>query len=212
MGAEIQSVFRTHKGKTVGSGIAGVLKVILAELLCRRHVQGAGVHVGDLLDGVVKDLPAGMGGQKLVFCGDLQVPDQRVLELPDNGVGLVVFDFGPESGLAVICPDAQMQVECLTPQAVVIHMDGISRHAHDGSPVGSRELYLLLLRGVVIHSPEGPSAGVVMPVHPVRQKLKASVRIIHADADSVLNDDRLVQEQVHIRRYGRCLPAGGHHK
>ena len=173
--AEIQPVLFSGEGKTIGSRVAGVLEVVLAEFLGGSHVQRPGVHVGNLSHRVLKNLSAGVRGEELVFLRNLQMAYQGILQLPDNGVRFVVFHGGPKADQGAFRPDFQPEGKGLPVHAVVVQEDGVGNLPYKGRFIGPGNLDFFLLRGVVIQAPEGLAAGVV--VSPEGKLLKAALRV-----------------------------------
>ena len=147
---KIEAVLFSHKGKAVGGGVAGILEVQLAEFLGRGHIESPCVHVGDLPHGIVKDLASGMGGEEFVIGGDLHMADKGVLQLPYDCVGLVVLEGCPKADLPSFFPDAQVQAERFAPKCAVIYPDGISFLTYHRLFTQGRNLYLFLVRGIVV--------------------------------------------------------------
>ena len=107
--AGLKAVFSANKGIAVGSGVARILQVVLAELLGRGHIERPGIHVGDFPNRVVEDLSAGMGGEKPVIGRNLQVADERVLQFADDGMGLMVLYRSAKMQLSVLTWRATVQ-------------------------------------------------------------------------------------------------------
>ena len=116
-----------------------------------------------------------MGGKKLIITRNLQVPDERVLQFPDDGMGFPVLQRCPEPDHRTLRPDFQAQGEGLAAHAVVLQEDRVRLPGDPGMFISPGNLDFLLLRRVVIQPPKGLSAGIVAPVH--GQFLQPSVRI-----------------------------------
>ena len=165
VGSEIQSVSGTRESKAVGRCIPWILQVVLAELLGRGHIQRPDIHVGDFPHGIVEDLSACMGCKELIIIRNLQMADERVLQFPDDGMGFPVFQRCSEPDHRSLRPDFQAQGEGLAAHAVVLQEDRVRLSGNPGVFIGPGNLDFLLLRRVVIQSPEGLSAGIVPSVH-----------------------------------------------
>ena len=88
--------------------------------------------------------------------------DERILQLPDNGMGLVVHYGGAKAHHVAIGPDFQAEVKIhAPPNPAIIQKEGIALLPQDRRFVGPGNLNLLLLRRVVVKAPEGRSAGIV---------------------------------------------------
>ena len=164
MRAEVEAVASADEGEAVGSGVARILEVVLAEFLRRGHVEGAGVDVCDLPNGIVEDLAAGVGRQKLVSFRQLQAADKGILELADDGVRLVVLYACPEADQGPFGPDLEAQVEGFSADAPVVEADGVAVTGHEGRLIRAADFDFLLLGRVVVKAPEWGAAGVVPPV------------------------------------------------
>ena len=165
VGPEIQPVSGTRESEAVGCRVPRILEVVLTELLGRGHIQRPDIHVGDFPHGIVEDLSAGMGRKELIITWNLQIADERVLQFPDDGMGLPVFQRCPEPDHRTLRPDFQAQGEGLAAHAVVLQEDRVCLFCDSGLFIGPGNLDFLLLRRVVIQSPEGLSAGIVPSVH-----------------------------------------------
>ena len=136
-----------------------------------------------------------MRGKQFIALWELQFANQRVLELTDYGVGLVVQELGPEAHLSALGPDLQVKVEGLAVQAVVIDPYGICLLRDHRLAVRRPDLYLLALRSVVIKPPQPCAAGIIEPGGTVGHKRQAAVRIIYTEGNTVGNNGGLRKEE-----------------
>ena len=111
MTAKIQAVFLPYECEAVGCGIARILQVVLTKVLVRFHIKRTLGHVENSLQRIVEQLTSGMGGQKLVPFGKLEIADERILEFPYDGMGLVIGEFGSKSEAVAFRGDCQAQVD-----------------------------------------------------------------------------------------------------
>ena len=123
--AEVQAVLLPYEREAVGGCVAGVLQVVLAELLRRSHIQRTHVHVGYFPHWVLEHLPAGVRGQQTVVPGNVETADQRILEFAHYGVRLVVLKGCGKTHHAALRPDFKVQGEGLAGQRVIIQAHGI---------------------------------------------------------------------------------------
>ena len=140
------------------------MKVVLAELLRRGHIECTRANVGNGAHRIVEDLPSGVGGEQLVPLRQLQVADERVLKFADYCVRLVVLYRRAEAHQRAFSPDLQNQLESHAAQSVVGEPQCIFLACDHRLAVGAAYFNLLTLRSIIIESPEGRSSGIVAPV------------------------------------------------
>ena len=206
--AKVQAVLRPNKGKAVAGGVTRVLEVVLTELLCWGHVQRAGVYIGNLVYGVVEQLTAGMGSEQLIPFRQLQMADERVLQLADDGVRLMVLQSCPKPQLPVFRPNPQVKGKGFFAQGGVVYSDGVFFHTYLRSSVGCSDFYFFLFRRVVIQTPETAVAGVIVPVHIPAQEHEVTGSVVDGGAEAFLDNAGLVEEYGVLAGLRRCRGAG----
>ena len=160
--AEVQAVLLTHEGEAVGGSVAGVLQVVLAELLGRRHIEGTGADVGYRSYRIVENLPSGVCGKQFVSFRQLKVADKGILQLAYDGVWLAVLHRRSEPHHLAFGPNFQVQSERLSVQTVIIETYRVAAGCNGRYAVCRPYLYLLAVGCIVVQPPQTGSAGVIM--------------------------------------------------
>ena len=77
-----------------------------------------------------------------------------------------------------------MQLERISGKCGVVYMHGVSRHPYLRCSVKGSNLYLLLLRGVVVHPPQSAAAGVVVPVCAQTKESEVPGGLVYGEVDA----------------------------
>ena len=159
--------------------MARVLEVILTEVLVRLHVKGLGVHIDDKVDRVIVKLSSCVGCKELMTFRKAHVTDERVLELADDCVRLVVGHCRSEADCSVFKGhgEGEVHLQGLSSMDEVLICDGyhIALLGYRRCVFCAVDLHLLLVGSVVEYSPESCSRGIVVSCLSVGQGKKRSV-------------------------------------
>ena len=164
--SEVESVVLAEERVAVRCGVAGVLKIILTEILVRLHVEGLRVDIHDEVESVVVYLSSCVCSEKFMSLRKAHVTHERILELADYGSRLVVAHHRAEAYSSVLNLHSEGEVhpECLSPvyEVFVCNGDYITLLRHCRGVFCAVNLHFLLLVGVVEHPPEAFSGSIVV--------------------------------------------------
>ena len=189
MASEIQTVCLSYERVAVGSRMARVLEVILAEVLVRLHIEGLGIHVHDEIDCIIMKLTACMSCEELMSLRNVHVTYERILKFTDDGARLVVGNSGSEAYRAVLkgyseC-DVHLEGLATVHEVGVCNGDHITLLRHCRGVFSAVDLHLLLFMSVVEDSPQTCACSVVMAGLIVSEHKKGSV-FSYLDFDVVI--------------------------
>ena len=160
--AEVEAFLLSHQREAIGGdGSPGILEGLLPVILGGRHIRILDALVGKVFFDIVNQLPAAKGGEQLVSFGQGKIPNQRILQLPDDGVRLMVFKGRRKPYFVVLQRNGKDEgkVKRSFPSGIGLHVvagdnEGVSPPLHPAFLKRAADLHFPLFRRVEVQPPQ----------------------------------------------------------
>ena len=211
MASEIQSFPFPQQGEAVRRhGPLGILHRHLPIILGRGHIRRLDSFLGNQRLHVGMELAAADRCHEPIALRQPKVAHQRVLQLPDDGVGLLVEEFGTETNQAAVKRNGEFQRKGKILSNPLILMHGSIAEDNRGAvgsdfreKIGPVYLDFPLVRRIEIQPPERTAAGIVRAGREIA-KFREPSPLIYADTDPVAGKgERLRPSGEHRSQNGR---------
>ena len=179
MGAEIQALVGPEQAEAVHEHLGAVLDVALAEKLLRTLVRRGLDRIDGLLR-VVEQHAARLRRVQFMVRRQMRAVHQRVMELTDDGMGLVVLQPGTETDFVRLQGDREghphVQFPPMRTEGTVSQGNDPAVRRHLRPLLRAEDLNLLFIRGVVVETPQQRPSGIVLPRLHIAERGERAVR------------------------------------